>query len=100
MTQRTAPQRRPKDSQGSRSSAIACHGAIRFLPRVNRFTTGGDEVYTCDSGCRERSNNMYRMASGFIQILDHDPIPLCAQCLKEARKALAEINEKIIAPGG
>jgi hypothetical protein len=32
----------------------------------------------------------------FVQILDHRPIPLCSKCLKEAKLALAEIEELIV----
>lgn len=102
MTQRAASQRLPNITEGSRSLPIACHGAIRFLSRKNRFTTGKGDVYVCDSGCRttigvkSRERGMFAAATGFMQILDHNPIPLCGSCLKEAKLALAEIEEKIV----
>jgi hypothetical protein len=101
VTRRPSSQNRPRHAQSSRQLPIACHGAIKFLPRVNRFTAE-DQIYSCDSGCRvphthgSSRADMFRGAAGFVQVLDHRPIPLCSKCLKEAKLALAEIEELIV----
>lgn len=91
----------PQDARESPQFAIACRGAIKFLTRKH-FNKRGDQPFNvCDSGCRSKpvahgASATRSVAAGFIQILDGEPIPLCAKCLKEAKKALAEIEDLIV----
>jgi hypothetical protein len=101
MTRRPSSPNRPRRAQSSRELPIACHGAIKFLPRKRNISHRQD-VFVCDSGCRSHpqgprdSSTMRRAAAGFIQFLDYDPIPLCAKCLKEAKKLLEEIESQVV----